>query len=192
MRHEEGKEDRGLAYLGGHAQADEHPCQEGVPEPPLLRDPIHEVERRDGAKPQDRVDSVEMAKLDVYHGQRHQGGRQHTLPAPVHAAPQKIDHHHYADIRQGGDEPSSDPQVIHLGARPGRVYGLYPFEQVEGEAAIGEPARIPGALVGVEKQADLTQRWRRQLGNVRENRPLVRVRGVPVPLVPFEPVEAQP
>ena len=65
------------------------------------------------------------------------------------------------------------------------------LEQIEREAAVGEPPGVPRAPLGVEEVAKVTQRGELYSLDQEDDVALVGVRRITVPLVPVDPVQPE-
>ena len=75
-----------------------------------------------------------------------------------------------------------------LDARQGGQQALEALEEVEGEAAVGEPARVEGAAFGVKEVADVAGAGEGELADPHENGALVGVWREGVAAVPLDAV----
>ena len=125
------------------------------------------------------------------YGERDNQRGDKTRAARTERARQQINRAHRADVREGGYGARHESHVREVGGERGfrdRVDGA---KQVEREAAVWKPARVPRAALRVEQDGEVGQRRRRNLGGVAEYRALVRVGRPCVAVVPVQPVEAQ-
>ena len=199
MRRGEREEDRQQADLRRQPEADEDAGEYRVPKPAPRADTQHEVDGQDGAEGRDRVDGEEVAELDVNDRERDQRRRQNRLAAAVHSPAQQVDDGDRPHVREGGDDPPQGAQVVPASAarrvqgkaRHGLVGRRGGAQQVERKAAVREPSGVPRAFVGVEQDANVCDGRQRELRDVGQDGPLVRMRRVTVPAVPVDPVEPE-
>ena len=158
-----------------------------VPQSPLDRHPVHEVQRGYGHQPKHDVEGEEVAELDVDDRQRRQRRREQPLPPAVQPRAEKVREEHHADVGQSRYAAPDGLQVVHFAGNE----RLRDLEQVQGKAAVREPSRMQGAFVRVEQGADVADRGKGQRLDPEEYRALVRVRRIAVPLVPIDSIQPQ-
>ncbi len=190
VRDHERRDYRKLARLSGQPKPHQRARNQRVPQPPLARHPHHEVQRGDREHRLKRVHREEVAELYMYDRKRSQRRRKQPRPAVEHQRSDAVHRQYRNEVRQPGHRPPKHPYVIRvIEERPAQY--LHELQNIQGKAAIVEPARIPRALLRIQQQPKLTNPRRRYAKHPVQYRALIRVRRVRKPRIPRQPVEAQ-
>ena len=193
QRRQVGQEQRqhqgGRARLGRQGEPDCGPRHRGGGPRPALRRAHGGEYRQHDEEREERVDAGEVAQLNVQDRGRSEQRRQQGDATVGQAQPQEVHGEHRQRVGQRGDRPPGQPHLDQV--QPPERLGaeLDALQQVEGQAAVGEPAGVPRAFVGIQEDAQVGGGRQRELVHRREDGALVGVKQVPV--VPVDAEQAQ-
>ena len=179
---------RKLARFRGNPQRHQRARHRRIPRLALARHPKHKVQRRYRKQRLQCIHREEMAKLNMNHRHRRQRRRQQPRPAIKRQRRYPKHRQNSRHIRQRRHRPRHNPNV-RASPQQRRANPLHRPQRVQRKTAIIKPARIPPTPLRVQQ---LPRRRRRNLLHPIQDSPLIRMRRMPKPRIPPQPIQPQP